>query len=440
MLRTLFQSIWLSFLGMIALVSTATASEWIYTVRPGDTIWNIAHQFLQKEHSWKQLQTHNNIINPKHLSPGTKLNIPYSWLKAQPKSARLTGVRGHVTILDESGSPLKITENLALKSNYVIKTAEESSAVVEFADGSRLSVHENSELILNQVNYIDTSSMVDTQLRLKNGNVSSKVIPFRNKNSRFNIITPAATAAVRGTEYHVKVPDENSMLSSVDGGKVAVSNAQGESILNPGFGTITEKGKPPAAPIKLLAKADLRQLNPMFLDTRIRFTWPAIKNATGYIVNIFQQETNQNIVFSSKTHGPSVKTNLAQSGRYLLSIRAIDHLGLEGLTAYHAFTSGFVISANLVTPTLHTPTDNDTISVELPSFHWITRRPAEAYRIQLATDKQFTNIVLDETAEQQFYRVSATLNPNTYFWRVAAINYRAEQSRFSASYTFHIIK
>ncbi len=55
---------------------------------------------------------------------------------------------------------------------------------------------------MDSLGSFDASGMVDTSVRLKKGRVENRVAP-QKPDSRYRIITPAAVAAVRGTEFRV---------------------------------------------------------------------------------------------------------------------------------------------------------------------------------------------------------------------------------------------
>jgi LysM repeat protein len=56
----------------------ANGDEWLYKVRPGDTLSHIAQKHLDRTVLWKALQKRNKVGNPKLLQPGSTLRIPYA--------------------------------------------------------------------------------------------------------------------------------------------------------------------------------------------------------------------------------------------------------------------------------------------------------------------------------------------------------------------------
>ncbi len=423
---------------LLLFMPTAHSEDWVYTTRPGDSIWNISQRFLINVNDWKKLQEYNKVTNPQGLQPGTKIHIPYTWLSNQPKSARLIATQGTVAVVNKAGIRIEVIDNLPLNNGYQIQTADQSYAIIEFADGSRMAVKSDSILMLNQINYVDKAAIVDTQMRLKRGNISSDVIPFQKPQSRFEIMTPAAVAAVRGTKFHLQVPNETSMLSSVDEGTVLVSNPQGESVLNAGFGTVAEVGKPPSPPIKLLPKANLAYLEPMLMSKDIKFSWPSVSDAMSYYVEIRTQDDDNNIVFTSKSHQPIVKVSLPKNGKYILFVRAIDKIGLQGLTAIHKFNAGFASTDALAQPKLNSPSNGDEVQTNKPTFHWFRIDNVKGYRVQVSSTNDFSDLIIDQVIEQQFFRISAPLSEGNYFWRVAAISSNDELGPFSEYYSLLI--
>ena len=88
--------------------------------------------------------------------------------------------------------------------------------------------------------------------------------------------------------------------------------------------------------------------------------------------------------------------------------------------AYHLNISSATpaVGANLVLPA-----DLDT-GVELnPTFVWDSVADALSYRLEVSTDNNFTDIIIDELTDGLSFTVESSLNINTtYFWRVTSSN------------------
>ncbi|HZV39008.1 MAG TPA: LysM domain-containing protein, partial [Pseudoxanthomonas sp.] len=73
------------------------AGDWTYRVRPGDTLWDFSAAYLKSGYRWQQLQAHNRIADPYRLPPGSTLQVPITWLRAEPASAKVVAVHGSAT-------------------------------------------------------------------------------------------------------------------------------------------------------------------------------------------------------------------------------------------------------------------------------------------------------------------------------------------------------
>lgn len=93
------QRVWLAFFLTCLAFSALAAEEWIYTVKPGDNLWNITERHLTDIHYVRRLQQLNQINNPYVIPPGTRLRIPVAWTKiTKDVQARVINVHGSVRI------------------------------------------------------------------------------------------------------------------------------------------------------------------------------------------------------------------------------------------------------------------------------------------------------------------------------------------------------
>jgi hypothetical protein len=91
-----------------------------------------------------------------------------------------------------------------------------------------------------------------------------------------------------------------------------------------------------------------------------------------------------------------------------------------------------------ITVTLATPEDNSQLDTLKPNFSWNSSTPADVYNLQVATDSNFQNLVVDEGGlAQPFYATPSDVLEHgyTYYWRVNAVK-GGQASNWSNAWTF----
>jgi len=426
---------------LIALILTSFSSQakdedWVYTTRPGDTLWGISQTHLKSVEYWKKVQDYNRIKNPKRLSPGSRLFIPANWLKQQPTPAVIVAVSGtaYVKIANnKQTAPLKAGMKINIQSEIV--TEKGATVVLRFADDSTLVIQQNSSVNMDKLTVHGSSGMVDSRMRLQRGRVESQVIPFKNKGSRFEITTPAAVASVRGTKFRVSMnPKSATMLSEVIEGDVAVASQGVTQIVPAGFGTKVVKGKPPLAPQQLISAPDLSKLPGIFHTSDISFSWPALNGASGYHIEISTKPNFYNILFDDISSRPSLNWEHKGVGAYAIRIRGINSIGSEGWDAVHEFS----VVNEIAPPKLIAPRNNSEVLKHNFTIQWLGHSDAKRYHLQVSLNANFDNTVIEASGNQQYYSVNKNLAAGLYYWRVANEYDKEVYSKYSDVFQFRI--
>lgn len=161
----------------------------------------------------------------------------YSCKKAPLPVSSITWFMGDVTI-ERAGEVIKPVLNSEIKMNDIIKTGEKSHIAIQLGDGLVMKLSENTTAVLSQL--LNPGAKT---INLKKGTIVSKAEKLL-KDESFEIITPTAVAAVRGTTFSVSYDEKNkSVLNvAVSEGKVDVRNLKNEeSIIVPDEKSITIK-------------------------------------------------------------------------------------------------------------------------------------------------------------------------------------------------------
>ena len=421
------------------LASTAAhAQEWLYTVRPGDNIWNITADYLTKMSYWPKLQALNGVVDPERLPPGMKLRIPVAWLKSQPTAARVLNARGEVeATLAFNGRTTAVGTGQPLQSGDEIRTGPDGSATLEFGDGSRLLLQNDSRLVMDTLSVYGDTRMVDTRLRLRQGRADSQVTARQTPRARYEIWTPAATSAVRGTNFRVGM-DSAAGVARVEvlTGTLDLKGERRSRTVSKGFGALAETGQPPAAAARLLAAPALAGLPALVERVPVQFSFPELAGAAGYRAQIAADARFETLLFDGVSQAPQVRGPALPDGEYVVRVRGIDPQGLEGYDAYHPFR----LRARPEPPFLARPGQQATVPEKAPTFEWTESAAATAYHFQLAEDEQFATVLLDLpdyagtrlTPEQP-------LAPGVYYWRVATRDATGRQGPFGDPQRFRLL-
>jgi len=121
--------------------------------------------------------------------------------------AAVTKVYGRVYVQNRAGAgarPLAVGDRLSDRN--VVQTDTGSSAVLEFPDGSVITVAPNSQLMVKMIEYSRGGAWRGRSFFLAAGQIWARVSPRFGKESEMRVYTPSSVAAVRGTTFSVYQP------------------------------------------------------------------------------------------------------------------------------------------------------------------------------------------------------------------------------------------
>ena len=391
--------------------------EWHYTIRPKDNVWALGETFLNSTQSWEDIIRHNKISDPKNLSAGTVLKIPVNWLKHQPEPAVAASVSGNTMVrrhLDSHFSHLSKNSELHVGDEI---TTYDGSVLIRFADSSILRLAPNSHLVFNRLTRYGKTGMADTRLRLQKGRLSTHVTPLNGGGSRYEINTPSAVAAVRGTGFRLLVDDNRSQLEVTEGSVLFSDNSRSLTV-NMGQGTTLQSnsGRPPIIDLpKALAPKSVVS-NTQQLP--VTFSWIEQPDITTYYYQLFKNSDQGELLDTSFLPSPEVTLNHLTNGTYLIAMRAVDKQGFNGLDHQVSVVIGMIAkSATLLSPINDLLLDND-----MPEFTWQYNSKNELSQLEIAKDFEFTeNISTSEFAPDNTAIPSNELLPGEYYWRVKTL-------------------
>lgn len=148
----------------------------------------------------------------------------------------------------ETTAWLPAARGMRLHAGDAVRTGPASYAAVLCVDESQLKLGENTLMIFNnaipsrRLGYTPIANSQGSSYAIKRGQAW-----LRNSQEtfRFEMTTPAVTAAIRGTEFVVHVDDHGASAISLLNGRLSIFNALGSLNLNAGEVALAEPGQAP---------------------------------------------------------------------------------------------------------------------------------------------------------------------------------------------------
>jgi len=398
----------------------AAPGEWVYTVVDEDNLWDISERFLDKGARFEALQKINNVRYPTRMRPGTKLRIPMKWVRSNPVPATIREVVGEAKLHRAGGAGEEVVvPGASIYLGDRIVTGPGSSLAIAFADDSLLTLFEDSVARFDHLSAHGTTGMVDSRLNLIKGRMDARVTPASGPGSRFEIHTPSAISAVRGTRYRAAFDDDGTVSRiEVLHGKVEVSANRRKRLVSAGFGTRVQEDKPPVRPLRLLDPPDLKPLPERIRQLNWPVTWEKLAEATGYRAEIATDPDFTTILWQQQGEYPRVDLPDLPDGNYYLRVSGIDKVGLQG----HNAVSPLVLDVRPQPPILLHPMDAKVYRGTTPELKWSDSPEADRYRLEIASDAAFENLLVDtHDVTGTRYQTTELSENGKYHWRITSI-------------------
>ena len=139
-------------------------------------------------------------------------------------------------------------EGMTLETGYKIKTDAGARATITFFDGSTIDLNSDTVISLDELVSKSDSSPKIIKIGQEIGETTSRVVKLVDPASRYEIQTPSAVAAVRGSTMVVQVAtDGTTQVYNVEG-TISIT-AQGKEVFIPAGSSSTAKpGEAPSTP------------------------------------------------------------------------------------------------------------------------------------------------------------------------------------------------
>jgi hypothetical protein len=296
-------------------------------------------------------------------------------------------------------------------------------------------VTEKSKITLSSLVNYGKTGMADTKVKVHEGGTDSQVSPQKGPVARYEINTPAINLTVRGTGFRVQVHETSGATrTEVVEGLVAGNSDGSQAMIANGFGIVAEPGKPLGKPSQLLG-APVLNTAPLLVDRMpVRFEWRDLSGSEKYRLQLLARvQGNQAIIFDEVLQTTKVQWDDLPDGDYVMRVRGVDAVGLEGANA----VSSFKLKARPEPPVLSFPQNERRSTSEKIFFRWESAAEADQYIFELAEDTDFKHAVaLVPQISKETRAVLLALPSGKYFWRVASVSSAGDVGPYSDAFTF----
>ena len=417
----LFGGVWQA---AMAQPSGADGSDFLYRVRQGDTLINLAERYMDSVDGWRLLQQRNHVADPYRLKPGSLLRIPFDRIPVVPATAQVVFARDATT----GGKPLQTGMRLAEASQ--IDTGDKGSVTLAFDDGTRVTVPPGSHVALSRVRAFARAGLIDVRVHVKQGEAESNVSPRKTGVGRYEISTPALVTGVRGTRFRVQASDAVS-TSSVLEGEVATRAGRQKQAVKAGFGVQASDGHLKRAALPAAPRLDAI---PQLVQTPcLRATWQPVKGAVGYRAAVARDAALTELSAYQSRKTPAVTLCGDEDGDYTLVVQSIDALGLTSESATRPFT----VRLHPEAPYTIQPASGRTYRSGDVAFAWAAVSDAGSYDMEVAGTETFTSPAVQQHGKD--VRLTKPLTAGTWWWRVRSVAADGKTGPWSDALRFRVL-
>ncbi len=323
---------------LVAQPGDGSVTGW-HVVRPGENLEIITNYYLGDPESWRENAALNPGINNPHLIfPGQRIRVLLS--RGIPSgSAQVTDLGRQV---DQQPTPIDwrtAQQADLLRERDGIRTGTDSSAELRFADGTQVTVSEDSLLFLRGSSTLarplsrdpQTVEVLVGQADLAASSIDRQQPPVEvwiGETKAKPKPSPEGTLATRARR-----PDEGGAQVMVYAGESSVEAAGTAVAVIAGMGVSVPDTGPPPAPEPLLSAPELAHpADGLNLDlANPLFSWEPVAGAASYVIDICgDPDCGQLITRETDLTGTSWQIASLSMGDRYWRVAAVDAKGLDG--------------------------------------------------------------------------------------------------------------
>jgi hypothetical protein len=412
--------------------TAADEAMYVHVTSAGDTLIGLGKRFLVDAKQWPALARANTIGNPNRIPTGSQIRIPLRLMRTEAASASVLGVVGDVK---SGGTALQAGQPVGEGND--LTTGADSHVTVRLVDGTVLRLRPGSRLVLRESRRVRDANAVQSGTRLEQGRVEVEAAPAPAGRPGFRVETPQGVLGVRGTEFRVATEGaQGTTRGEVLGGTVAFEGRGGGAAapVTAGFGSVIGAGGQVAVPVKLLAPPNVAGLPTLQERILVRLALAPLAGATAYRGQLSVDSTFDRVVADLTTATPELRFADLPDGDYVLRVRGVDTLGLEGQNADHRFK----LKARPEAPLPSAPAPKAVAFGGRMEFAWTANADAASYRLRLAASADFKAPLRDLKDLRELTATLDGLQPGSYHWQLASVRADGDQGPWGDTRSFEI--
>lgn len=415
-------------LGAAALVAPATAwaapkpkakvETVVYVVRRGDTLYDLAANYMLRTGDYAVVQRRNRIANPRRLPVGAKLEIPVALLRTTPTDARVASYRGEASAVVQ-GRTIAITRGMLLPEGSVITTGPNASVRLALNDGSQVALPSQSRIRIDVLRHTPLTDSVERTFSLEAGRSEATVKPMTKPRDGFTIRTPLSVTAVRGTTFRViyDAQAERAWTEVVDGTVNVASAVDSSASVTPEAFGVKASRQGVTTPAPLLPPTSVTAPGRVQDEADVEFNLTPVPGAAKYRARLGADAGLLDVLDEVTVDRPYASFKNVGNGAMFVQVTALDADGLEGMPntyGFSRFRQGLKLSAPSAT-----------------GRHWLFQWEPEGeglhvYRFQISNTSEGVPLV-DQAGLSEGRMTVTDLPDGTYYWRVQSVVIREGQ-------------
>jgi hypothetical protein len=386
-----------------------------YRIQAGDTLESIVRRYLVSRSDIAALEQVNHISNPRRLRIGADLLAPRARLRTEVASLRVDSFSGSVTA-GSATAPHQVKVGSLVREGDVVITGPNSFVTLAFADGTLMTLPSLTRARLEAAHRILLNDSIERLISIERGRGTYEVTPLHAPRDRFEVRTPMAVAAVRGTEFRVDYdPQAARSILEVLEGDVAERGDHDADYAEVETGVAAERraGQSGRALVSLPPAPDLQRPGRVQDGVNVEFAIDSPKPGNQYRVQLaddagFTELFAETVVTEGAAAFPNVP-----NGTFFVRATTLDGDGVEGLPRTYGFERRYTsLSAGVAaSPARAGPRSY--------AFRWRAEGEGRlTYQFILAKDPALQQRVVDEAGLTRTDLSIVDLPPGTYYWRV----------------------